>query len=137
MESEASQFCTFYVGKYFLGIEIMNVQEVLRKQNISYVPLSPKKIRGLINLRGEIITAVDMWTHLNLEKDTDKETNIIIKSTGGLTSLIVEDIGEIISVDKDKLQPVPAHLKSSFKELFTAVCQVKSEILLLINLNKI
>lgn len=134
---EIKQYCTFYVGDYYLGIEISYVQEVLKQQHISYVPLASKKIRGLINLRGEIITAIDMWSMLKIEKKTDSEMNMVVRTTNGTFSFVVEKIGEIIEVSRDKYQAIPSHISDYMKALITGVYQLESGLLLLVNLNKI
>ncbi len=137
MSNELKQYCTFYVGNYYLGIEISYVQEVLKRQTISYIPLSSKNIRGLINLRGEIITAMDMWSILNIENESETEMNMVVRTSNGTISLVVEKISDIIEIGADKYQSIPSHLDEKMKPLLTGVYQLDSELLLLINLDKI
>ena len=135
--AEVNQYCTFYVGDYYLGIEISFVQEVLKEQNISYVPLASNNVRGLINLRGKIITAIDMWSMLKIEKKSDSEMNMVVRTSNGTFSFVVEKIGEILEVSKDKYQSIPSHINDYMKTMLTGVYQLEDELLLLVNLNQI
>lgn len=137
INTDVKQYCTFYVGSYYLGIEISFVQEVLKEQKISYVPLASKNVRGLINLRGEILTAIDMWSMLKIEKKSESEMNMVVRTNNGTFSLVVEKIGEIIEVSQNKYQAIPPHIDEYMKSLLMGVYQLEEELLLLINLNKI
>ena|SRR5579859_1275825 len=94
------QYSTFSVGTLFFGIEVLKVQEVLRYLEMTSVPLAPDVIQGLINLRGQIVTAVDMRRRLGLDKRAAGETpmNMVVRSDDGPVSLLVDEIGDVLEV---------------------------------------
>jgi len=82
--SEA-RFCTFYVGELFLGIEVEKIQEVIRYHEMTDVPTAPPEVRGLINLRGQIVTAIDARVHLGLETRPEESfpMNVVVRTEEG------------------------------------------------------
>jgi chemotaxis signal transduction protein len=99
---EASgQFATFFVADLFFGVDVLHVQEVLRFQAMTPVPKAPRAIEGLINLRGQIVTAIDMRRRLGLPpRDGNKSPmNIVIRTSEGAVSLLVDEIGDVLEMD--------------------------------------
>src|SRR5690349_12857723 len=96
----AGQFATFFVGDLCFGIEVMRVQEVLRYQEITRVPEAPSVIEGLINLRGQIVTAIDMRRRLGLPDRPEGivPMNMVVRCEDGALSLLVDEIGDVIEV---------------------------------------
>src|SRR5580704_502420 len=96
------QYSTFYVDKLYFGIEVLQVQEVLRYQEMTRVPLAPEVIEGLINLRGQIVTAVDMRRRLRLPPRAGTQTpmNMVVRTDDGAVSLLVDEIGDVLDVDE-------------------------------------
>ncbi|MFL6156645.1 MAG: chemotaxis protein CheW, partial [Marmoricola sp.] len=97
--SQGSQYCTFWVDGLFFGVSVTVVQEVLRYQPLTAVPSAPEAIQGLINLRGQIVTAVDLRCRLGLPQRPDDALpmNVIVRSRGEVVSLLVDDIGDVIT----------------------------------------
>src|SRR3954447_7509100 len=97
----SGQFSTFFVTDLFFGVDVLNVQEVLRFQPMTPVPQAPGVIEGLINLRGQIVTAVDMRRRLQLPpRDEEKSPmNIVVRTTDGAVSLLVDEIGDVLDMD--------------------------------------
>ena len=97
----AKQYSTFYVSDLYFGIDVLNVQEVLRYQQMTRVPLAPDVIEGLINLRGQIVTAVDLRKRLNVQpRDrSSAPMNIVVRSEEGAVSLLVDEISDVLQVD--------------------------------------
>jgi purine-binding chemotaxis protein CheW len=92
MSQTSKQFCTFFLNDLFFGVEVLQVQEVLRCQPMTRVPLSPPTVRGLINLRGQIVTALDLRHRLELpERDAGSQPmNVVVRSDDGAVSLLVD-----------------------------------------------
>src|SRR5947209_1769988 len=111
-ECENLQVSTFYVGNYFLGIDVYRVQEVLRSQKMTAVPLAPAVIKGLINLRGQIVPGLDMRRRLHLEPRADSmiPMNVVVRTEEGPVSLIVDDIGDVIDLEAQKMELPPDNL---------------------------
>jgi purine-binding chemotaxis protein CheW len=128
---ESAQFATFHVGDLFFGIEAVRVQEVLRYQEMTPIPLSPKAIRGLINLRGQIVAAVDTRCTLGLppHPGPDKPMNIIIQTDDGPTSLLVDSIGDVLEVPLNSYAPVPDNVPVHQRELIAGVYRLKDRLM--------
>src|SRR5271169_4146986 len=117
------QYSTFSVDNLFFGIEVLKVQEVLRYLEMTSVPLAPDVIQGLINLRGQIVTAVDMRRRLGLDKRGADETpmNMVVRSDDGPVSLLVDEIGDVLEVGSESYEPVPESVPQAQRELIRGV----------------
>jgi len=136
--SQNTQVSTFYVGKYFFGIEVVRVQEVLRCQKMTVVPLAPPVIEGLINLRGQIVPALDMRRRLNLEprKAEAVPMNVIVRTEEGAISLIVDDIGDVLDLEPENIETPPDNLGAEARELIRSVYKLKDSLLLLLDTDR-
>src|SRR4051812_34219875 len=108
--STKHQFCTFYVGNLFLGINVQQVQEVIRYQAMTRVPLASTAIRGLINLRGQIVTAIDMrsWFGLPARPTQELPMNVVVRDGENAVSLLVDRIGDVLEADDDVFELPPS-----------------------------
>src|SRR5260370_8162668 len=99
--AQTSQFCTFYLDKLLFGVELKGVQEVIRSLDMTKVPLAPAVVSGLINLRGQIVTAVDLRRRLELEPRPSGmlAMNVVVRSDDGAVSLLVDEIGDVFEVE--------------------------------------
>jgi len=129
------QLCTFYVGDLFFGIEVEHVQEIIRPQEMTHVPLADATIRGLINLRGQIVTAVDMRERLGFSnKEADEFTvNVIVWNQGEATSLFVDRVGDVLDVAPEDFELPPETLSAHTRHLVRGVYKLQSELLLLLD----
>jgi purine-binding chemotaxis protein CheW len=134
--SEASgQFSTFFVGDLFFGVDVLNVQEVLRFQQMTPVPQAPGVIEGLINLRGQIVTAIDMRRRLRLPpRAGDKSPmNIVVRTTDGAVSLLVDEIGDVLDMDPATYERPPENLDPAARELIRGIYKLKGRLLLVLD----
>jgi purine-binding chemotaxis protein CheW len=129
------QVSTFFVGKYFFGIEVVRVQEVLRCQKMTMVPLAPPVIEGLINLRGQIVPALDMRRRLHLEPRTPDMVpmNVIVRTEEGAVSLIVDDIGDVLDLERENIELAPDNLSPEASQIIHSVYKMKDSLLLLLD----
>ena len=135
MENKTQQLCTFYVhGRYF-GVDVTRVQEVIRYQEMTKVPLASQVIRGLINLRGQIVTAIDMRARLHLPARTGDElpTNVVVRTDDGAVSLLVDEIGDVVEVESSAFEPLPETLDAVAREVIGGVYKLKSQLLLVLD----
>jgi purine-binding chemotaxis protein CheW len=134
LATETSQYCTFTVDGLFFGVAVTEVQEVLRQQRMTHVPQAPHAVQGLINLRGQIVTSVDMRRQLGLEKkDSEPTMNVIVRSRGEVVSLLVDDIGDVIDVGAQALEPAPSTLPARVRDVIHGVMPLPEAILLVLN----
>jgi purine-binding chemotaxis protein CheW len=133
--SSHSQLCTFTVDDLLFGVEVTQVQEVIRFQHMTRVPLAPRVIRGLINLRGQIVTAIDLRTCLGLapRKDDELPMNVVIRGAEGSVSLLVDSIGDVIEVAEDAFETPPSTMHASQREVIDAVCKLPGRLLLVLD----
>src|SRR3984885_7504596 len=133
---EASgQFSTFFVADLFFGVDVLNVQEVLRFQQMTPVPQAPRVIEGLINLRGQIVTAIDMRRRLGLPpRAGDKSPmNMVVRTSDGAVSLLVDEIGDVLDMDAATYERPPENLDPCARELIRGVYKLKGRLLLVLD----
>ncbi len=137
--AEASQFCTFFLGDQFFGVDVTKVQEIIRYQEMTQVPLTEPALQGLINLRGQIVTAIDLRRRLGFDRSPDpdkKPTNVVLRSDGGAISLLVDEIDEVVEVDGESFEEAPATLASPLSELVLGVHKLEGRLLLVLDVER-
>lgn len=129
------QFCTFFVGANFYGVDVLDVQEVVRPHPMTQVPLSHPAVRGLINLRGQIVTAIDLRRCLDLQDDfaNAESVNVVIRTEDGAVSLLVDEIGDVLEVDDAQFELPPATLQGRARELIQGVYKLPDRLLLILD----
>jgi purine-binding chemotaxis protein CheW len=129
------QYCTFYLNELYFGIEVTRVQEVIRYQEMTRVPLASPVVGGLINLRGQIVTAIDMRRRMSLPaRPADQlPMNVVVQSDEGVVSLLVDEIGDVVDVDEGAFEHAPVTLAAGIKELIRGVYKLKQQLLLLLD----
>jgi purine-binding chemotaxis protein CheW len=132
------QYATFYVDGLFFGIDVLQVQEVLRYQTMTRVPLSPEVIEGLINLRGQIVTAVDMRRRLGLKPRADGQTpmNTVVRTEDGAISLLVDEIGDVVEVQAEDFEKPPDNVDPAARQVLRGVYKLKDRLLLVLDTEK-
>ncbi len=135
----AKQLCTFVVDGLSLGIDVTRVQEVIRYQEMTPVPLAPGVVGGLINLRGQIVTALDLRQRLGARPRPDGALpmNVVIRHDDGAVSLLVDEIGDVVDVDDASFEPPPETLGVRSKELVQGVYKLDGQLLLLLNTERV
>ncbi len=132
---ERRQFCTFFLDGLRFGVDVQKVQEVVPYQPMTRVPLAPPTVRGLLNLRGQIVTGIDLRRRLELpERAADAlPLNIVMRGDDSPVSLLVDDIGEVIEVAADRWERPPETLQGRVRELIQGVCPLEDELLLILD----
>jgi purine-binding chemotaxis protein CheW len=130
-----SSYCTFRVNDLLFGIEVSNVQEVIRHQPTTCVPLSSNLIGGLMNLRGQIVTALDLRNRFGFPPSDGESNhmNVVVRSSDGPISLLVDSIGDVAEVDDFDFESSPETLSDEIDELLDGVVKLDNELLLIIN----
>jgi len=135
---QTSQYCTFYLDGLFFGVEVMQVQEVIRYQETTRVPLASAVVGGLINLRGQIVTALDLRRRLNLkEREKDRfPMNVVVRTDDGAVSLLVDEIGDVLEVKEEHFERPPETLKGLARDLIEGVYKLPDRLLLILDTHK-
>jgi purine-binding chemotaxis protein CheW len=136
--TSTKQFCTFFVNGLFFGVEVLKVQEVIRYQEMTRVPLAPTMIEGLINLRGQIVTAIDLRRRLELalREPGQLPMNVVVRSDDGAVSLLVDEIGDVVEIQDDIYERPPETLKGVARDLVQGVYKLKERLLLILDTEK-
>ena len=137
--SDPQLFCTFMINDLFCGVDVLRVQEVIKYQDMTPVLLAPAVIQGLINLRGQIVTAIDLSTRLDLPNRTqDQEPmNVVIRTEEGAVSLLVNEIGDVLELNEETLEPPPPTIQGVAAELVTGVHKLEDQLLLVLDTDKV
>ncbi len=133
------QICTFLVNNQWFGVAVTDVQEVMREQPMTKVPKAPPSVTGLIHLRGQIVTAVDLRTRFGMPKrdSADEQLNILVRDSDGVVSLVIDKIGDVLEVTDDQFERVPDTLTPVIKETVTGVYKLDDRLLLMIDVPRV
>lgn len=125
------QFCTFYLDGLLFGVRLTDVQEVMRHTEMTLVPLAPKVVSGLINLRGQIVTAIDLRRKLELpERDADKlPMNVVVNNDAGAVSLLVDEIGDVVEVGEEAFEQPPETLRGKVRGVIFGVYKLSGQLM--------
>jgi purine-binding chemotaxis protein CheW len=135
LKQPRGQFSTFFVADLFFAVDVQSVQELLRVQPMTRVPQAPGVVEGLINLRGQIVTAIDMRRRLGLPPRDGNVTpmNMVVRTKEGPVSLLVDEIGDVLDVDEQTYERPPENLSPAARELIQGVYKLKDRLLLILD----
>lgn len=131
----ARQLCTFFLDDLCFGVDVQQVQEVIRCQQMTPVPLAPPVISGLINLRGQIVTAVDLRRRLALpDRSSGRQPiNVVVRTDEGVVSLLVDEIGDVQHVREEDFERPPETLRGEARNLIRGAYKLDGRLLLLLD----
>ena len=134
-EKLPTTYVTFRAGQLYFGVDVDKVQEVLRYQPMTPVPLAPSMVKGLVNLRGQIITAIDLREMLKLEPSPNqgKPMKVVIRTSNEVVSLLVDSIGDVIEVSSEDFEQIPETVSSHLKSLLRGVFKLQDELMLVLD----
>lgn len=138
LTSDVVQLCGFRVDRDFYAISVLEVQEVIRKQNLTKIPCAPMFIKGLINLRGQIVTAFSLRTLFGLpEIESETYMNIIVKSGDSLYALMVDEILDVMDVSQKRFEKTPDNLDEKIRQYISGVYKLDGKLLSTLDLEKL
>lgn len=132
------QFCTFYVDNLLFGVPLTDVQEVMRHTDMTRVPLAPTVVSGLINLRGQIVTAVDLRQKLEFAPPAAEKPpmNVVVHNDEGAVSLLVDEIGDVVEVGDDAFEPPPETLRGKVRTVILGVYKLSGRLMHVLDTTK-
>jgi len=139
IHSDTVELASFYVGEALCGMNILKVQEINKLIEMTRVPQAPEYVLGILNLRGEIVTIIDLGKKLGL-KSTElnhKTRNIIVNSNGEHIGLMVEQISDVIQVEWEKVEPPPANIGDVQGKYFTGVFKTADRLIGILDVEKV
>jgi purine-binding chemotaxis protein CheW len=130
------QYCTLRVADLLLGIEVGEIQEIIRDTSFTPVPMAHSAIRGLINLRGQIVTAIDLRRRAGLASaDDDAEyITMVLGTAEEPLALVVDSVGDVVEVAAEAFEPPPDTLKGEARRMIDGAYKLERELLLVLNL---
>jgi purine-binding chemotaxis protein CheW len=130
------QFCTFRLDRLCFGVDVRDVQGVVAGQPLTRVPLAPPAVRGLMNLRGEVVAGIDLRPCLGLDGSNGEHANIILKGSSQPVSLQVDEIGDVAEVAERQLEPPPETFPARIREITESVCQREGGLMLVLDVER-
>ncbi|NPA95693.1 MAG: chemotaxis protein CheW [Thermodesulfobacteria bacterium] len=134
--ADTSQFVTFYYDKHFFGLPIDDVIEINRTLDVTPVPMAPEYVSGVVNLRGQILTAINLAARIGLFHDPAEQkeyNNVIMGNREEPVSLLVERIGDVMSIPTEKIEPPPDMIEGINLKYVDQVCKLDNKLLIILN----
>lgn len=137
--SDHQEFVTVMIDNQWFGIPVLTVQDVLGPQHIAPIPLAPPEVAGSLNLRGRIVTAIDPRVRLGLPKrDDDKsEMSVVVEHDGELYSMLIDSVGDVLSLPLDRFERNPATLDSRWLEISAGIYRLDERLLVVMDVARL
>jgi purine-binding chemotaxis protein CheW len=136
--AKSSQFSTFYIADRLYGIDVTRVQEVVRPMPITPIPLAPEYVTGLINLRGQVATAIGLRQLFGLKNNPpDQFMNVVCRIDGSLISLQTDEIGDVIEVMMTDFEPTPQTVPGDVRRFMSGIYKISGALLSVIDIERI
>ncbi|WP_028642702.1 chemotaxis protein CheW [Nocardioides sp. URHA0020] len=134
----STRLVTFTLDGRLYGVDVNAVQEVLRGQPQTRIPLAPESVSGLINLRGQVLSALELRARLGLpDRDADREPMLVVVRVAGETiALLVDSIGAVMDVDDDQFELPPDTLSGPAREFLHGAYKLDSQLLLALDVDR-
>lgn len=134
-----ADFVTWTVADQIFGIPVLQVQDVLAINKINRIPLAPPEVAGSLNLRGRIVTAIDVRRRLNLppREETSRCMSIVVEHKGELYSLMVDHVGEVLSLAASYYERTPATMDNKWREVSNGIYRLDGQLLLVLDIRKL
>jgi len=129
--AQTQQFCTFYLDKNLFGIELLKVQEVIQPLDLTEVPLARPVVRGLMNLRGQIVMGIDLRRQLEFPERPPGTVpmNVVVHTAQESVSLLVDEIGDVVEVGEETFEPPPETLQGKVRSVILGVHKLDKQLM--------
>jgi len=137
--SENQNFVTLMIAGQLFGIPVLSVQDVLGPQRITRIPLAPPEVAGALNLRGRIVTAVDVRRRLNLPPREDNGTgmSVVVEHRGEPYSLMIDSVGEVMELPTASFEPNPPTLNPRWRQVSAGIYRLEGRLMLVLEVDKL
>lgn len=135
----AKEFLTFYIGKQLFGVPVLSVRDVLKPQKLARIPLAPPEVAGAINLRGRIITTIDVRCRLGLQPSAEKVRcmSVVVNHGEELYSLMVDRVGEVLRVSPDIFENTPSTIGAKWRDLSDGIYRLEDALMIILDIPKL
>lgn len=133
------QLCSFQLAGMTFGVNAIEVQEIMRAQPMTRVPLADPAVVGLMNLRGQIVTTIDLRTRLGLapRSATDKPINVVVRCPDGMFGLLVDSIGDVLEPSRGSFEVIPEHVPAKFRDMLAGAYKLSDRLLFVLELGRV
>jgi len=135
-----SEIAVFQVGDIICGLYTQQIREINSQKQIRLIPLAPAYVRGVINLRGEIVTIIDLYVKFGLEsmkQDSARQKIVVIKRDDESVGLLVDNVKDVVTIDPSAVESPPANISGIAGTFFQGVYKMETELVVLLNIEKI
>ncbi len=137
-DAETQEFVTATIAGQLFGIPVLTTQDVLSPQNLASIPLAQPEVAGALNLRGRIVTAIDLRVRLGMAPaDKEKSMSIVVDHHGELYSLLIDEVGEVLSVPLEAFEPNPPTLDAGWREVATGIFRLDGQLMVVLEVDKL
>ena len=134
---DREDFVTFIVEDQLFGIPIIQVQDILSPETIASIPLAPPEVKGSINLRGRIVTVIDVRVRLGLAKRDGEDTGmaVTVEHQHELYTLLVDRVGDVIGLSKNSYESNPGTLSPHWREFANGIYRLEKELMVVLDVD--
>jgi len=121
------------------GIPILQVQDVLRQQTVTHVPLAPPEVAGALNLRGRIVTAINVRRRLGLDNlpEGSKTMSVVVEHEHELYSLIIDTVGDVLSLQSKGFEQVPPTMDTTWRDIATGIFRLENQLMVVVDVSRL
>ena len=136
---ESTDFITMMIADQLFGLSVLSVQDVLGPQIIARIPLAPPEVAGSLNLRGRIVTAIDMRLRLGLDPldEGEKGMSVVVEHQSELYSLIIDTVGEVLSLAEERFERTPPTLNARWREMARGIYRLDDRLLVVLDIDHV
>ncbi len=137
---QSKDFLTVLIANQRFGIPILQVQDVLGDQDVTNIPLVPPEVAGSLNLRGRVVTAIDVRRRLGLdplEEASSKKMSVVVEHDGELYSLIIDRVGDVMALKEEAFESSPPTLDAVWREISMGIFRLEDELLVVLDVPKL
>jgi purine-binding chemotaxis protein CheW len=136
---QTTEFLTIMIGSQIFGIPVLQVQDVLRQQAVTRVPLAPPEVAGALNLRGRIVTAINVRCRLGMDDlpAGTKTMSVVVEHEGELYSLIIDKVGDVLSLPNKGFEAVPPTMDSTWRDIATGIYRLDAQLMVVVDVARL
>ena len=135
---QTTEYLTVMIADQKFGIPVLQIQDVLREQKVTRIPLASPEVAGSLNLRGRIVTAIDVRKRLNVPiAPGSRSMSVVVEHNQELYSLIIDKVGDVLSLDDARVEKNPGTLYAQWKDISSGVYQLEKELLVIMDVARL
>ena len=137
--AQAQDFLTLYIANQLFGIPVLQVQDVLGSQKVTRIPLAPPEVAGALNLRGRIVTAINVRKRLGIEARAERrnEMSVVVDHQNELYSLIIDKVGDVLALKDSSFEANPPTLDPVWRDISAGIYRLDKELLVVLDVPKL